>query len=132
MNIENEITIKTSVFGNAVEIDANYPLSAMANAAFDEPFKKKLIEAYNENMNSSANNCIIEIQVVVGGSQVVRGLYELYRVVHANGGRLICSNYPTDYVWSMAALGLPSLDGFTLCDSKESARALLSPGTSKP
>jgi hypothetical protein len=116
-------TIEGSVREGAVEICVSYPDSAIIDAGFDEPFRQQLVQKYEEYARRQPDqDCILTISATVAGSQVVRGIFELYKVVRARSGALICANYPPDYVRALTDLGLPSLPGFELCGSLEEAR----------
>jgi hypothetical protein len=118
-----DITIDATVFKGSVEIKASYPEFAIIDAGFDEPFRKQLVEKYEALAETQTNrDCILSITAKVAGSQVVKGIFELYKVVRARSGILICANYPPDYVRALTDLGLPSLPGFELCGSVEEAR----------
>ena len=119
-----DFTIQAAVREGAVEIDASYPEFAIIDAGFDEPFRKQLVESYEALAQTQSNrDCILSITAKVAGGQVVKGIFELYKVVRARSGILICANYPPDYVRALTDLGLPSLPGFELCSSIDEARA---------
>ncbi len=118
-----DITVNATVSAGSVEIEASYPEFAIIDAGFDEPFRKQLVEKYEAIAGTQTNrDCILSITARVAGSQVVKGIFELYKVVRARSGILICANYPPDYVRALTDLGLPSLPGFELCGSVEEAR----------
>ena len=115
--------IEGSVHEGAVEISVSYPDFAILDEGFDEPFRQQLVQKYEESARKQPDqDCILTISASVAGSQVVRGIYELYKVVRARSGNLICAKYPADYVRALTDLGLPSLPGFELCGSIEEAR----------
>jgi hypothetical protein len=117
-------TIEGSAAEGAAEISVSYPDSVIIDTGFDEPFRRQLVQKYEEcARNQSDQDCILTISASVAGSPVVRGIFELYKVVRARSGNLFCANYPREYVRALADLGLPSLPGFELCGSAEEARA---------
>jgi hypothetical protein len=118
-----DIKIEASVRAGSVELEASYPEYAIIDAGFDEPFRQQLVEKYESLAQTQTNrDCILSITAKVAGSQVVKGIFELYKVVHARSGILICANYPPEYIRALSDLGLPSLPGFELCSSLEEAR----------
>ena len=70
----------------------------------------------------SKSDCILSFEPKFAGSPVDRAIFELYQVVHAKSGILICANYPPKYVRALTDLGLPSLPGFELCSTTKEAR----------
>jgi hypothetical protein len=118
-----DIKVEASVREGSVELQASYPEYAIIDAGFDEPFRKQLVEKYESLAQTQTNrDCILSITARVAGSQVVKGIFELYKVVRARSGILICANYPPEYVRALSDIGLPSLPGFELCSSLEEAR----------
>lgn len=123
----SEIKIESQIMSNTIEIEASYPEYAMLEAGFDEPFRNRLVEEYEKLAGEKGlQNCILSINAQVAASQVVKGIFELYRSVRARSGTLVCARYPADYVRALADLGLPSLPGFELCNSIDEAREKLS------
>lgn len=58
----------------------------------------ELVDQYNalsEN-SSKTRSCVIDIQATTGGSPLDRALFDLYRIVEAEGGQVIVSGYPAD------------------------------------
>ena len=89
-----DIIIEAVIHNGAVEITASYPEFAIIDAGFDEPFRRGLLENYEANAQRDVNrDCILSIKAKVAGSQVVKGIFELYKVVRAHSGILICANY---------------------------------------
>lgn len=72
-------------------------------------------------------SCVVVINARVAGSPTVKGLYELFREVHAGGGAVRCVGYPKEYLWSITSLGLPKLEGFKLVSTLEQAIRELKP-----
>lgn len=123
MSGSDEIQVDASVQNNCVEIAASYPTYLLIEAGFDEPFRKQLVEKYEDYATRhKCRDCILSINAEVAGSQVVKGIFELYRIVRSRSGNLICANYPPLYVRALTDLGLPSLPGFELCSSLEESR----------
>ena len=111
----DEIKVEVEVVESTVEIKAAYPAFAIIEAGFDEPFRKQLLEQYESKVKGNyVKDCILSITADVAGSQVVKGIFELYKSVKARSGTLICANYPADYVRALTDLGLPSLLGSRL------------------
>jgi hypothetical protein len=126
VEMTENFTIEAAIGEGAVEINASYPESAMIDAGFDEPLGQRLIERYEElGQKQSNRDCILTLKAKVAGSPVIKAIYELWKVVRAHSGTLICANYPPDYVRALTDLGLPSLPGFELCSSTEEARKML-------
>lgn len=61
--------------------------------------------------------CIVHIKASTAGSPLVRALFDLYKVVNASSGLLVCAEYPVEYMSSLTSLGLPILPGFRLANS---------------
>jgi hypothetical protein len=78
-------------------------------------------------------DCIVVMEAQVAGSSFVRGLFELWEhVTTVRHGRVVCANYPDDYIDSLLTLGLTELDGFSLASSKDEAfRKLKRPAVQK-
>ena len=120
------ISVVASVRGSSIEVEASYPEYAVMDAGFDEPFRQTLIEKYEGlARNKDVNDCILSIKASVAGSQVVKGIFELYKTVRARSGILLCAEYPPDYVRALTDLGLPALPGFWLCGTLDEAREKL-------
>ena len=121
-----DIEVSSEIEGSAIVMSAKYPPYAIIEAGFDEPFRKQLVEKYESLAKESGiSYCILSIDAEVAGSQVVKGIFELYKVVRSRSGCLICANYPPEYVRALTDLGLPSLPGFELCSSLTEARTKL-------
>ena len=117
----NDIRVEGKVVDLTIEMEASYPEHALVEAGFDEPFRKLILEEYDK-WADGCRDCILSIRAQVAGSQVVKGIFELYRAVRARSGILVCANYPADYVRALTDLGLPALPGFVLCSSLSEAR----------
>lgn len=77
--------------------------------------------------SSDVRGCVVMIRSEVAGSSLIRGLFELYKMVTTQGGRLICVNFPADFVPSLTALGILDLPAFSLAsDEKQAVLALQS------
>lgn len=116
-------TIEAAVREGVVEITASYPEFAISDTGFDEPFRKQLVQSYEELAQTQENrDCILTLEVKVAGSPVVKAIYELWKAVRARLGVLILADYPPDYVRALTDLGLPSLPGFELVSNTNEAR----------
>jgi hypothetical protein len=92
----------------------------------------KLTEEYETLRKLTKNpSVVVDIHADTAGSHVIRALYNLYKTVHASGGRLVCIGYPNDYLPSLSTLGLLDQPGFLIGDGREDAIARLRPQPAK-
>jgi hypothetical protein len=67
-------------------------------------------------------SCVVEIQADIAGTPLIRGLFELWKVVaEGEGGQVVCVNYPQDYIDSLTSLGLLALKGFSMARTAKAA-----------
>jgi hypothetical protein len=84
---------------------------------------KEFTDCYRkEKGKAEASSCVVEIQSEIAGTPLIRGLFELWKVVaEGEGGQVICVNYPPDYIDSLTSLGLLALEGFSLARTVQEA-----------
>ena len=75
----------------------------------------------NQQGQVTTPSCIVQFEPEIAGSTIVRALFELWKEVNRNKGQLVIFGYPNDFIPSLTSLGLPSLSGFTLANSKQDA-----------
>ena len=75
----------------------------------------------NQQAQVTTPSCIVQFEPEIAGSTIVRALFELWKEVNRNKGQLVIFGYPYDFIPSLTSLGLPSLSGFTLANSKQDA-----------
>ena len=91
---------------------------------------KKLIHEYStlseREQDVKSKDCVVDMRTTTADSPVIRALFDLYKTVAATGGKLIVVGYPVDYIASLEALGLTTLPGFRLSNTKSDAMSRLS------
>jgi hypothetical protein len=99
-------------------LKAKYAPSYLLKERSAKLLSERLVEKYRELSKAATDSekkaCILVIASTVAGSPVVRAIFELYKVVHADGATLYCASYPENYMHSLTSLGLPALPGFKL------------------
>jgi hypothetical protein len=85
--------------------------------------RQELVSGYNGivSRHSESRDCIVVIAAPTADSSLVRGLFELWECVTGQHGRVVCTNYPDDYIDSILSQGLPELEGFWLTTTKDQA-----------
>jgi len=124
------LVVDAEISRGVVVLKVGYGLEQMLKDGAAKELSKRLLEEYQRKMNEEAQktndsartgSCVVVITAETAGSPLVRALFELYKVVTAEGGQVICVGYPSDYIDSLTELGLPSLDGFSLATSQQAA-----------
>lgn len=102
--------------GEIPVLKVRYTPSAMFELGMADTLSENLKAEYRKLRHvkdaAAPKACILEIDSETAGSPIVRGIFELYKVVNADGGALYCANYPANYMESLTSLGLPALPGF--------------------
>jgi hypothetical protein len=111
------LEITASVQGNAVILRVSYGANQMLRGDSDI-LAKQLISNYERFglKPPYARHCIVVVDAPNAGSLFVKALFKLYEQVRNNKGRLICAQYPDDYIDTLLTLGLPQLPGFDILD----------------
>ncbi len=91
---------------------------------------KEAFEKLAGQKQAQTGSCVVVITAETAGSPLVRALYELYKLVFAKGGQVICVGYPAEYIDSLITIGLPALDGFSLASEEDQAVVTLVPTAS--
>lgn len=104
----------------------DYGTEQMFQARVSELLSERLVNAYRTLLSEShehepARACIVVIKAETAGSPLVRALFDLYKVVHAGSGTLICVSYPKAYMDSLTSIGLTVLPGFFLAETEDEA-----------
>lgn len=107
-------------------LTVDYGADQMFLPQSSQTLSEKLLALYRQEVSDQPDKpalkgCIIVINADSAGSPLVRALFELYKVVNADGGQLFCVSYPDDYIDSLTSLGLTVLPGFHLAASKAEA-----------
>ena len=108
-------------------IEVDYAASQMFLPKTSELLAEKLVARYKElteQQEAAPRACILWIRAKTAGSPLVRAIFELYKVLHADAATLFCAAYPENYMESLTSLGLPALPGFKLTETVEKALAL--------
>ena len=111
----------------------DYTASQMFLPKTGELLAEKLVEKYRtlvEQRDGAPHACVLRVKARTAGSPLVRAIFELYKVLHADAATLYCAEYPENYMESLTSLGLPALPGFTLTETVERALALSKAGKS--
>jgi hypothetical protein len=113
----DSLDVTSSVQGDAVILRVRYGANQMLRGD-SEILAKELISKYEVNCGNlpSARHCIVVVEAPYAGSLFVKALFKLYEQVRDKGGRVICAQYPDDYIDTLLTLGLPQLPGFDVVD----------------
>ena len=106
-----------------IVLTINYDEEQLLKKGKKERFSNVLTNEY-ENFRKNVDNpsCIVKIESEVAGSAIIRALFELWKRVHEKEkGKVICVDYPKDYINSLSAIGLTALSGFKLASTVEKA-----------
>jgi hypothetical protein len=116
-------TVKGTFEDGTVVLTVSYGPGQMLYREPASQVRKQLIAEYDRMVerNSEARDCIVVMKAQSAGSPFVRGLFELWEHVRPREGRVVCANYPKDYIDSLLTLGLSKLDGFLLSNTKDDA-----------
>ncbi|HEX3681643.1 MAG TPA: hypothetical protein VHU83_03805 [Bryobacteraceae bacterium] len=106
-----------------VLLTVTYGPDQMAQSGPASRLRREMIAAYDKaaGADTEVRDCIVLMQAQAAGSPFVRGLFDLWEHVRTRKGRLICANYPPEYIDSLLTVGLQELEGFSLATSKEDA-----------
>jgi hypothetical protein len=119
MSNSPEITFEESrgipIFG------VDYDPGLMFEKGASKLLAERLVSEYRSQPRSQPPICVLNVKAAVAGSPLVRAIFELYKVVSADSGTLICANYPKNYMESLTTLGLPVLPGFKLSGTVDEA-----------
>src|SRR5579863_5157696 len=126
-----QLELKDDIKDNVAILSIRYGPEANENRDDLRTFSAQLVARYRDLIKKDSNirSCIVEIFTEIAGSGLIRGLFELYKTVRANGGELICVNFPSDFVPSLAALGLLDQPKFSLSSNTDQALRKLTPAT---
>lgn len=118
--------VKWNVEGGVILLTVHFNLEFLLERGAGERLSKELTALYREirekeEARVKTTSCIVEIQAEVAGSALVRALFELWKEVRKEGGKVVCVNYPQDYIDSLTSLGILALKGFSLADTKAEA-----------
>lgn len=120
--------VEARVENGVVVLSVTHGPGSMLQDEFGERLSKDLQGKYQEEVkkaNVESKSCIVFMKAETAGSLTVRALFDLYTVVDAKGGELVCANYPPDYIYTLTAIGLIYLRGFSLARTMEQAFAIL-------
>lgn len=118
------LKVALSVEEGVVILRVTYDPGQMFERKTGDVLSEQLTSKYEEATlppNPAGPDCIVVMDAQTAGSPMVKSLFELYMRVNNCKGKLICANYPADYIDSILAIGLPSLEGFRLATDKEEA-----------
>ncbi len=120
-----KLAVKGNVEEGVILLTISFGQELLFERGARERLSNELMNRYREireKENVKSTSCVVEIQSDTAGSPLVRALFELWKeIVGKEGGQVICVGYPSDYIDSLTSLGLPSLGGFSLANSKEEA-----------
>ncbi len=119
----SQVDVRSTTDRGAPVLTVRYSAGEMFRMATAKELTSSLIGGYEERLTEKPpiRSCIVVIESETAGSPLDRALFELYKRVVAEGQELFCVNYPADYIHSLTSLGLPSLKGFVLKSSRETA-----------
>lgn len=121
------LEIEGRVERSLIILTVSYGKELLLETGAGRSFSEEIVRCYRTLRDTQAGHpevpvCLVEIKSEVAGSPLVRALYELWQeVVKKGNGQVICIDYPEDYIDTLTSLGLPSLGGFTLFPTTESA-----------
>jgi len=101
----NGVTITTSVRSRKgptilwVNLPPNFQLEG---PAVTHRLGEELIKNH-EKVTGENPSCVVVIESLTAGTFLAKALKELYDVLAERGGRLLCVNYPEDYVDPLTA-----------------------------
>jgi len=117
-------------------LEIDYLPAQMFQPRTSQLLSEKLISQYRSLLAESGLDvpppaCVLVIKATTAGRPLVRAIFAVYEVIHADSGTLFCVNYPVAYLESLTSLGLTALPGFklmnTLDETLEEARKLVPP-----
>ncbi len=109
-------------------ITVGYGPEQMLKIDVAKDLSTRMIETYDEltgQRGIETGSCVVVITAETAGSPLVRALFELYKLVFAKGGQVICVGFPADYIQALITIGMPALEGFSLGSDEEQAVAAL-------
>ena len=122
-----ELRVEGKVEQGVILLTVHYSDELLLKTGSSKRLSKELTDKYQEfrkkeRVGVKNISCVVDIQSEIAGSPLVRALFELWKeVVSKEGGQVVCVNYPADYLDSLTSLGLPTLPGFSLAETKEEA-----------
>jgi hypothetical protein len=120
-----EVQIKGCVEQGLVVLDITYGQELLFRPETSKRLGEALIAEYQEQRRTAqppATSCVVVIHSLVAGSPLLRALFELWKIVaDENRGKVVCVDYPVDFIDALTALGLNQLGGFSLAGTKAEA-----------
>ncbi len=119
----SQIDVLSTIDRGIPVLTISYGAGEMFRTESARELTSQMVEGYEKSLAEEPPNrsCIAVIESETAGSPLDRALFELYKRVVAEGQQLLCVNYPAAYIHSLASLGLPTLKGFGLRSSQETA-----------
>lgn len=119
----SQIDVRSTIDRGIPVLTIRYGAGEMFRTESAKELSSLMVEGYEKRLTEEPPNrsCIVVIESETAGSPLDRALFELYKRVVSEGQQLFCVNYPADYIHSLTSLGLPSLKGFVLKSSRETA-----------
>jgi len=122
------IDVKSQVEDSVLILILSYNSDVLAGRESSQELADRLLETYGaRNTKEVGSSCVIEIRSPVASSSLIRALFDLWKSVTASSGELRIVGYPKDYTDSLTSLGITSLKGFVLSQSREAALKSLRP-----
>ncbi len=109
------VVLEVKYQDSALFKDSSYEELSLELQKLDQKVRK------DRSQDIKTPSCIIRILSRSAGTVLIRALFDHWQVVSANGGRLVCTDYPKAYLPSLRVLGLNKLPGFHLADSLNDA-----------
>ena len=120
--------IDTSVDSDGlIVLNVRYSPQLMFQAEAFQLLSSELVNEYNKMIaqDPKSTSSVVVINASAAGSPLDKALFELYKEVEARSGQIIVVGYPADYTVGLNALGLPTLPGFSLANSRDEALSRL-------
>ena len=114
-------------------LEIDYLPAQMFQPGTSETLSERLISEYRMLLKKSRPEsppraCVLFVKATTAGSPLVRAIFEVYKVIHADSGTLFCANYPINYMESLTSLGLTALPGFKLTTTVDEALEMAQTG----
>jgi len=123
----DQLTVNAELEEGAVVLTVDYGPEQMFQQEGSKALSEEFLKKYNEATQSdgSSRSSIVVVEADTAGSPLLKALFDLYKKVTAERKQLICVGYPRAYIRSLTTLGLLSLSGFKLAESKKAALEIL-------
>jgi hypothetical protein len=129
--MQAELSVRDDVRNGVPVISVDYTADHFQSPSSASSFSSEILKHYTAALakNARVKSCVVEIRADVAGSSLIRGLFDLYRMVRHNKGQVVCVGFPADYLPSLTSLGLLDQASFSLGSDTSSAISRLQTST---